>query len=50
MRNVDKQDKQVICLDVHVMGLACFEVVKETVIRCLLTQFFRVDFMDFFKL
>jgi len=29
------------------MGLACFEVVKASVIRCLLTQFFRVYFMDF---
>lgn len=38
---------EVIFLDVHVMGLACLEVVKATVIRCLLTQFFRVDFMDF---
>ena len=32
------------------MGLACFEVVKAAVIRCMLTQSFIVDFMDFFKL
>jgi hypothetical protein len=28
-------------------GINCFEVIKETVFRCLLAQFFKLDFMDF---
>ena len=29
MRNVDKQDKQVIFLDVHVMGLAVLKLLRK---------------------